>query len=87
MLKMAGRKFVVQTSLNCDYILITSLDSESLFVYYVLPLLGVERLRIGRQVSQNNPLKQKARAFFCYFYRRMASDLMPRPPKTEVTNA
>lgn len=52
-----------------DYNLIASLDSESLFVYYVHPLLGSLKIHSEPAVqSPNNPLKQKARAFFVTFY-------------------
>lgn len=54
--------------LRRDYNLIASLDSESLFVYYVHPLLGSLKIHSEPAVqSPNNPLKQKARAFFVTF--------------------
>ena len=54
--------------LRRDYNLIASLDSESLFVYYVTPLLGSLKIRSEPAVqSPKNPLTQKARAFFVTF--------------------
>jgi hypothetical protein len=62
-----NRKSEPTLKLRRGYNLIAGLDSESLFVYYVHPLLGNENpLRTAVQ-SPNNPLTQKARAFFVTF--------------------